>query len=322
MKNTQKPDVHVVLGATGALGSNLVEELLNQKKKVVAVVRNLEKAHQRFNHPELIIREANLLQKEDVVAAVVGASIVYHCGGLPYKDWLEYFPTMNRNILDAVGPEGAVLVYADNLYCYGKMQHERIAENHPISHKSKKGSLRHQLATDILDAHNNGSIKAVIVRSGDYFGPFVRNGFAEPLFQNPLVGKAVSWIGNADKPHSLIYIKDMVNAILLLSENEDTYGKIWHISGDHALTGREYTKQIGAVLGTEVKVKVLKPVMMNILSPFVPILRELKDLSFEWMYPFIIDGSKFSQEFPEFIPTTHAEAIRETLDWFKAHLSV
>ena len=322
IKNTQQTDLHIVLGATGALGTNLVLELLNQKKKVVAVVRNLEKAHQRFNHPELIIREADLLKKEDVVSAISGGSIVYHCGGLPYKDWMEYFPIMNTNILNAVSKEGAVLVYADNLYMYGKMQQEAIAENHPISHTSKKGSLRHHLASDILDAHNNGNIKAVIVRAGDYYGPFVRNGFTEPLFRNPLVGKAASWIGNADQPHSLIYIKDVVKAILTLSENETTYGQIWHIPSPLALTGKEFINQISSALGIEVRIKVLSPFLMNILSPFVPILREVKDLSFEWTSPFIIDGSKFSQEFPKYFPTTHAEAIRETLDWFKAHLSV
>jgi nucleoside-diphosphate-sugar epimerase len=322
MKNTQKPDLHVVLGATGALGSNLVDELLYQKKKVVAVVRNLAKAHQRFNHPELIIRKADLLQKEDVISAISGGSIVYHCGGLPYKDWMKYYPVMNSNILEAVRKEGAVLVYADNLYMYGRMQHEQIAENHPISHKSKKGSLRYYLAAQILEAHKNGSLRAVIVRAGDYYGPFVKNGFAEPLFQNPLIGKPVSWIGNADQPHSLIYIKDLTKAVVMIAENEDTYGQIWHIPGDNAFTGREYAEQIGSALGTKVKIKVLTPFMLNILSPFVPILRELKDLSFEWVNPFIIDGTKFSRQFPGYIPTTHAEAFRETLDWFNAHLSV
>ena len=48
---------------------------------------------------------------------------------------------------------------------------------------------------------------------GAFYGPYVLNGFAEPLFQNPLNKKPVSWLVDSNQPHSLIYVKDMAEAV-------------------------------------------------------------------------------------------------------------
>ena len=53
-------NLQVVLGATGALGTNIVLELAKSGKKVVAVARNLEKARKRFHDKNIILRQAEI----------------------------------------------------------------------------------------------------------------------------------------------------------------------------------------------------------------------------------------------------------------------
>lgn len=307
----------VVLGSTGSLGINIVNQLADTGTNVVAVARNVEKAKALFSQPNVKIFHANLLSKEEVRQAIVGSSVVYHCGGVPYQQWLHDFPIMNQNIIDAVEEANAVLVYADNLYMYGRMQGDKIDETHATPDNTKKGTLRNQLAKEMLKLHNSGHIKAVIARSADFYGPNVINGFTEPLFRNPLKGKNAAWIFDADKLHSLIYIGDMAKAMIMLANNPDTYGKIWHIPGDTAITGRNFVSLIQTALGRPIKLDVLKPISIKILGIFVPILRELKELAFEWQYPFVIDGSQFQNRFPEYESTSHQQAISKTLTWFQ-----
>jgi len=136
----------VVLGATGGLGSAVVFELAQRERSVIAVTRNLQKARKMFQNIDVEIRQANLMEQEQTLAAVQGADVVYHCVNVLYTKWLKEFPIINNNILAAVKEVGANLVFADNLYMYGEMQGDKISEEHPLNVKGKKGKLRIRLA--------------------------------------------------------------------------------------------------------------------------------------------------------------------------------
>lgn len=45
--------------------------------------------------------------------------------------------------------------------------------------------------------------------------------------------------------------------------------------------------------------------------------REMIELMYEFEEPLVLDGSKFSTEFPMFKYTSHEEGIRKTIDWFR-----
>ena len=306
----------VVLGATGGLGSAVVFELANRERSVIAVVRNVQKAKKLFQDIDVEIRQADLMEQEQTITAVQGADVVYHCANVLYTKWLKEFPIINNNILSAVKETRAKLVFADNLYMYGKMQGDKISEEHPLNAKGDKGKLRMRLAKQILDAHSRGEINAVIVRFGDFYGPNVVNGFTKPLLENPVNGKAASWLVDLDKKHSMMYIRDAAKGIVTTSENPNSYGQIFHIEGAEPVTGREFITMIFQELNQEPNMKVLSEGIIKILSLFVPIVKELKELTYEWKYPFIIDGTKYASTFNTTEHTSHKVAIRDTLDWF------
>ncbi len=320
-KNQKKIDGKaVVLGATGGLGSAVVFELAKRERSVIAVTRNLQKARKLFQNIDVEIRQADLMDQEQTLTAVQGADVVYHCANVQYTKWLKEFPIINNNILAAVKEVGANLVFADNLYMYGKMQGNKISEEHPLNAEGKKGKLRIRLAKQILDAHTKGDINAVIVRFGDFYGPNAVNGFTKPLLESPAKGKAATWLIDLDKKHSLIYVQDAAKGIVTTSEYLSSYGQVFHIEGAEPVSGREFLTMIFQELNQESNMKVLSENTIKILALFIPIVKELKELIYEWKYPFVIDGTKYASTFNTTEHTTHNIAIKDTLDWFKQNL--
>ena len=324
MKTEQKENKQkqaVVLGATGAMGSAVVRKLVEKKQPVRAVTRNAEYARKLFEGTAVEIVQADMLSLEQTRKAVAGAEHVYNCIGIPYTKWLKLFPKINKNVIEAVAETKALLIYADNLYMYAPINGEEITEEHPQNTTSKKGILRKELAEELLRQQEMGRIKVVIVRMGDFYGPNVVNGFTDKLFPNALAGKAASWIGDLDKKHSLIYIEDAAEGLVLTGQHPELTGKVWHLEGAEALTGREFITMINKQLHQEPKVKSLTKRTILILSPIVPIVREIKELLGQWEKPFVIDGTRFKEATGRSDYTPHEEAIQETLEWFKKNYS-
>ena len=316
MENNRQ-ELSVILGGTGGIGSAVVRKLIEKKRAVRVVSRNGTHARELFKGMKVEIMQADMLSLEQTKKALEGATYVYHCIGIPYTRWLKDFPIIQKNIIKAMVGTEAVLAYADNLYMYGKTNGEKITEKHPQNAASKKGQLRRRLAEELLEKHKEGQLKTIVVRFGDFYGPNVVNGFTLPLFKNPLANKAASWIGDAEQKHSLIYIDDAAKELIKAAKTPELYGKIWHIEGAEAVTGNEFIEMIFEPLGYKPKLKVLKKGIISFLSPFVPIVKEIKELLDQWEQPFVIDGSKYRKVTGNTGYTPHKEAITKTLTWFK-----
>ncbi len=59
--------------------------------------------------------------------------------------------------------------------------------------------------------------------------------------------------------------------------------------------------------------------MVSLLGLFVPEIREMKEMAYEFTEPYVVEDSKFTQTFGA-QTTTHEVAIRETIAWYRQHL--
>jgi nucleoside-diphosphate-sugar epimerase len=105
-------------------------------------------------------------------------------------------------------------------------------------------------------------------------------------------------LGSADLPHDVAYVPDVARATLtLLDAPEDAYGQAWHVPCAPTRTLRQIL-QIGADgLGVPLKLSVMPPIMMGLLSLFMPILREFKEMRFQTDRPYHVDASRFAKRF-------------------------
>jgi nucleoside-diphosphate-sugar epimerase len=305
--------IHVVLGASGGTGNAVVRALAERGHRVRAVNR----AADADVPPGIERLAADITKTDEARRAVEGAAVVYHCAQPEYTRWAEEFPPMNRVVVDATASVGAKLVFADNLYMYGAADGP-MTEDTEVAPSSKKGVVRARMAEELLAAHHDGKVRVAISRASDYFGPrALDSAIGERLFEAALKGKKVPWLGSLDVPHTVSYSLDMGRAIAILGERDEADGQVWHLPADRPVTGREFISLVGQALGRPVKPTTTTAGMVKLAGLFVPTIREVGEVMYQWTAPSVADGSKFERAFGPFEVTPNAEAVRATVEWYR-----
>lgn len=305
---------HVVLG-TGPLGIAVIETLAAQGKRAVAVNRS-----GKADLPAGVeILAVDLYTPEGAQEAIRGSDVVYQCAQPPYHRWLDLFLPLQRNIVWACEAAGARLVAGDNLYMYGDVDGP-LSEDLPYRATTRKGQLRAQMAEELMEAHAAGRVQVAIARGSDFYGPHVLGStMGERVFVPLLQGKAASITGNPDLPHTYTYIRDFGRAMVVLAQDDGSYGETWHVPNPPTLTQRELVELAFDLVGREPEIKSMGVWMMRLGGLFIPEARESVEMMYEFEKPFIVDSSKFERHF-EMVATPHLEALIETLNWYRDDL--
>ncbi len=309
----EKHGLHVVFGAGGA-GGALVRELAAQGKAVRAVTRS-----GRADVPAGVeVIAADAADPASTRAACAGVGVVYHAVNVPYPAWPDLLPPVMDSLIAAAGAANATLVYVDNAYAYGPVDRP-MTEDMPLSATTKKGRLRARLANTLLAAHRAGTVRAVIGRGSDYFGPGVTNSVAgDRVFPAILSGKKAMWAGSLDQPHTMTYVKDFARVLITLGSRPEAQGQVWHAPAAEPLTGRQFLTLASELAGQPPRPGTYSPLLIRLAGLFDPVLRELPELAYEFTAPFILDGSRYQAAFGG-TPTPHRDALRATLAWYSGH---
>ena len=305
----------VVFG-TGPLARSVMRELLHRKERQVRMVN---RSGRRGDIPEPVeVVACDAYDKRAVESVTAGAAVAYQCAQPAYTEWPTKFPPLQSAILDGVAASGARLVVGDNLYMYGPTHGEPIHEELPYRATGKKGLTRARMARQLLDAHQAGTIRMVIVRGSDFYGEGVVNStLGEIVFGSLLRGKAAQAIGNIDLPHTLTYIGDFGRAMVLLGERDDALGQAWHVpNAEPRITLRAMIERVARVVGVAPRTSVMPRPMFEVISLFHPILREFRELRYQVNEPYVVDHAKFLEAFGD-ISTPVDEAIRRTVAWYR-----
>lgn len=306
---------HTVFG-TGPLGISTAIALAKLGKPVRMVNRSGRVPEGAPAGTSVLGADANNL--EAARAAAAGSAVIYNCTNAPYDKWLSDLKPLFSNILEAAVQANARLVLGDNLYAYGETGGAPMREDMPERPNTRKGKLRAELGQAMLAAHRTGRAPMAIVRGSDYFGPRVReSALGERVFPAALAGKAATITGKLDVPHTSTYVLDMGTAMAAVGTRESAYGQIWHAPNNPAQTARGMLGLIYAEAGKPVKVQTAGRLMLGALGLFNPVIREVVEMQYQFEKPFVVDSTKFEQEFG-IHATPLAEAIRATMAWYRA----
>jgi nucleoside-diphosphate-sugar epimerase len=311
-----QPDesLHVVFGATGAIGSAVVGELVRAGRSVRAVSRS-------GRAPKGAQSEAaDAADPPQAAAAAAGASVVYHCANPPYTKWPELFPTLTRSILGAAESGGAKLVFADNLYAYGPVDGP-LREDLPALAHGRKGRVRVAMAGELLGAHRDGRVRVAIGRASDYYGPHGTGSVAgETVFGRILAGKKPQWTGRLDQPHTFHFLPDIARGLLILADRREAEGQVWHLPAAGPLTAQQFFDMVAQAAGRPVPVhaSVAGPALLAVAGMVSPLLREMRETVYQFRAPFVIDSSKFDAAFGRLEPTPHRDAVAQTIAWYRS----
>ena len=309
---TSENGIHVVLGASGGTGNAVARALAERGHRVRAVNRTGD-----ADVPEGIERvAADVMKPDELRRALEGTAVVYHCAQPEYTRWAEEFPPMNRAVVEATTGAEAKLVFTDNLYMYGSTD-GAMKEDTPARPNSRKGRLRAQMAEELLAAHRAGKLRVAISRASDYFGPRgLDSATGDRLFEAALKGKKVPWLGSLDQLHTVSYTGDMGRAIAILGERDEADGQVWHLPAAEPVTGRAFVELVSKALDRPLRPTVTTTGMVKLAGLFVPMIREVGDVMYQWTGPFVSDASKFQRAFGPFEVTPLDEAVRRTVAWY------
>jgi len=276
-----KPVDALVTGAAGFLGRALVAALRARGQRVRVLVR---RPNAGFDHAQdLQVVVGDLGDPRIVEHAVDGARIVYHVGaamrGGP-RDFEAGTTWGTRNVVGAcLKYHTQRLVYVSSLSVLdhaGRDPAVAITETSRFEpYPEKRGAYTQtKLAAEAMvsDAIRDHALPAVIVRPGQIMGPG-----AERVTPNGTLAIAGRWIavGPASQTLPLVYVDDVVDALLLAAETPAATGQIINLVDPQTITQGDYLERVRHKLGSELRLMRLPTGIFMLLAFGVELLGKL-----------------------------------------------
>ncbi len=251
----------LVTGASGFVGSHVLDELLARGVGVRALVRNRDRAEDlRRRGVEVLI--GDMLDASILREAVRGAKTVYHCAAAVGPTYTpRQLHDINRqgaaNVLEAMRAGGAGrLVLLTSVNVLGTRNLDPATED--ISCRRS-----HDAAADVkidIEAlarnyEQRHGVDLTILRLGMVYGP------RDPL-NLPAMARAVrrgkfAFIGSRDNIIPIVFIRDAVEAILLAGDVPAARGRVYHITDGSRVTIGQFVDHLAELLGCPPPQKVL-----------------------------------------------------------------
>lgn len=309
-------NLHVVFG-TGPLGRSVVHELVRRGQRVRVVSRSGQMAEA----PAGVELVAGDLYHPGVVRDLTrGAAVAYQCAQPEYHEWPQKFPPLQAAIIEGLTGTGVKLVIGENTYMYGDTAGRPLTEDLPHHAHTRKGKVRAAMSEAALTAHRAGQVPVAIGRGSDFFGPWaLGSSHGERVFYPALAGKAASFGGKLDLPHTATYIEDFGRALVILGERDEGLGRAWHAPNDRPqISQRQFAELVYRETGQPLKISAMGRLMLTLGGLFIPAARESVEMMYEFEKPFVVDSSRFERAFG--VQATPIEvAIKTTVAWYRAH---
>lgn len=306
--------MQTILGSGGVIGYELARSLPAHTDRIRLVSRNPEKVNAG---DELF--SCDLLDGQRVQKAVAGSSVVYLMAGLPYdlKVWQAQWPVVMRNVIAACKAHNTKLVFFDNIYMIDIGSIGHITEESPVNPPSRKGRVRADIDKMILHEVKNGQLQAIIARSADFYGPNINTPTSillELVYNNFRKGSAANWFCSLDKKHSFTYTRDAGRATAILGNDASAYNQVWNLpTAPDPLTGREWIDLFAREMGVKPKRMVASRFMVRLMGLFMPVMKELAEMLYQYDRDYVFDSSKFERAY-NFRPTSYREGARAVVE--------
>ncbi len=302
--------LHVVFGA-GQVGTQVAALLARRGLRVRIVRRSARPVDARIE-----VMSGDAQDPAFAARAVEGAAAIYHCmnpSRYTAAAWEQEFPRQGEALIHAAVTHGARLVVLDNLYGYGETD-ERRNESTPMRAQGRKGKVRIAWAERLDRARREQGLRYVVGRAGDFFGPGASQSAISVEGIRKMAGGAPVWLpGNPNTLHAFSFVPDVAEALAALGTAEsDVEGQLFHLPVIEVKPAA-LVQSIAQNVGVTPKIRAGNRTFFRLLSPFVPLFRELLETLYQWERPFLADDSRFRRRFPN-VGTSLARAAELTAE--------
>ncbi len=259
----------VVTGGAGFIGSNIVEELLNQGHQVKVIdnlstgfAKNLAEFKDKIEFVEGDIQDLDLLQKE-----FAGFDYVLHQAALcsvprsvndPIKSNQSNIDGTLNVLVAARDNKIKRLVYASSSSVYGEATAEYKVETLPISPLSPYALTKYAAERYTQLFYKLYGLETVCLRYFNVFGPkqdpASQYSAVIPLFIDKILkGESPVILGDGEQSRDFTYVANNVSANILAATAVGGAGEVMNVACGTSTTLNELVRLINEELGTDVK---------------------------------------------------------------------
>ena len=306
--------IALVLGATGGVGGETAAALARHGWTVRALTRNPDAA--RIKRPDWNWMAGDALDREAVVAAAQGASVIVHAVNPPgYRDWDRLVLPMIDNTIAAARASGARILLPGTIYNYGPDAFPLLHEDQPQSPTTRKGAIRVEMERR-LSAACADDVRVLILRGGDYFGPRPGNSwFSQGLVTPGKPVRAIAYPGKKGVGHAWAYLPDVAETFAQLADIEaelEPFAR-YHFGGHWDADGTGITEAVRRAVPGKPRVSLMSWPLLALIAPFNETLRELMEMKPLWRRSLQLDNHRLVTRLGSEPHTPLDEAVQTSL---------
>ncbi|MDP3888895.1 MAG: NAD-dependent epimerase/dehydratase family protein [bacterium] len=249
----------LVTGASGMIGSAMVDSLRNQGYKVIAFDLN------KGNSTASYFFQGSVLEKRSIAEAIKGCDYVFHLAavlGVANSNEqallsLDVNTLGVRNVLEACVNEGVKkVVFSSSSEVYGEPEKMPISETDQLAPKSEYGKAK-ALAEEYVKAFNKQyGLDYSIVRFFNVYGPNQVAKFVMPLFVDGAIAKrALTINGDGSQIRAFCYVDNAVAGAQLAMFKDEGDGQIFNIGNSGPISMKDLANLVNEIAGNPVEPK-------------------------------------------------------------------
>ena len=243
---------YLVTGATGLLGSHLIDLLVERGERPSALVRPGETADQLAATCDTYV--ADLIDAPAVRAALTGVDCVLHCAARtgPWGPSNEYEDANVRGVGTVIREARAAgvgrVVHVSSITVHGNDVGGDADEGAPLRGAPNPYS-RSKVAGELLVKRliEEEGAPVTVVRPGWIYGP--RDVASFGRFARMILSGRMVMVGSGDNHLPLIYVRDVARGMLRVAATPAAEGRTYLLVNDEPITQRRFLAAIAQELG-------------------------------------------------------------------------
>ena len=311
---------YAIFGATGSVGKALAVDLAKKGNNFRVVGRSKESLRRHFRAYEPLVEycEADLNDPLAAARAASGVDTIFYTVGVPYTQF-AWHPKLIKIALEAAASAHVSrFVHVSTVYPYGIPQTGLVNESHPRNPVAFKGKMRKEQEDLVLAADQRDGMRTTILRPPDFYGPDAELSYTRSIFDAAIRGGTANVIGPVDTPHEFIFVPDLAETLVSLSEKTEAYGQAWNVAGPGLITTRQFAALVFGAVHQKPRIRAAGKFVLRVIGLFNPFMREILEMHYLWTTPVKLDDSRLRKLLPNLKKTPYAEGIETTIKAMKA----
>ncbi|MBE0481062.1 MAG: NAD-dependent epimerase/dehydratase family protein [Dehalococcoidia bacterium] len=257
----------LVTGATGFLGSHIVERLLAQGHEVHALARRTsDLSHLRTTSAAIVFGDVE--DYDSLVPALRGIDVVYHAAARVtpgWGSWKQFRASIvegTENMLRASAVAGVSrFLHVSTGSVHGKACEGAVpaTESTPCEVEfcpdTYYDCAKLEAEKIAFDYHNKGKLPVSMIRIATVYGPRDRL-LADRVYRH-MSTRIIFWPGRANPRYSIVHVTEAADFAVLAATSDIAAGRVYNVAPPHEIRFRDFAAaMIKAIGGPRVQVTI------------------------------------------------------------------